>query len=42
MGITNNLTEITRTFIVYGYTENTWEIFEKGKHYEGFLLQKKM
>jgi hypothetical protein len=42
MGITNNLTEITEDFIVYGLTEKgTWDEFEVGEDYEAFLITKK-
>jgi hypothetical protein len=41
MGIANNLSEINIAFIVYGFIRNRWEVFEKGKDYEGFLLREK-
>lgn len=42
MGITNNLTEITEDFLVYGYTKKgNWEEFVVGEDYEAFLLTKK-
>ncbi len=42
MGITNNLTEITEDFIVYGFTDvGSWEEFEIGEDYEAFLITKK-
>ena len=42
MGITNNLTEITEDFVVYGFSsEGVWEEFEVGKDYEAFLITKK-
>ena len=42
MGITNNLTEISEDFKVFGYTEKgIWEEFIVGEDYEAFLLTKK-
>jgi hypothetical protein len=42
MGITNNLSEITKDFKVYGFTENgNWEEFLIGEDYEAFLITKK-
>lgn len=42
MGITNNLAEITKDFVVYGLTEKgIWEEFEVGEDYEAFLIKKK-
>ena len=42
MGITNNLTEITEDFVVYGFSsEGVWEKFEVGEDYEAFLITKK-
>ena len=41
MGIANNLAEITVDFVVYGFCDNGWEIFERGKEYEAFLIKKK-
>ncbi len=38
MGISNNLAEITQAFKVYGFLNNAWENFEKGKEYEAFLM----
>lgn len=38
MGITNNLEEIKQAFKVYGFINNNWEKFEKGKEYEAFLI----
>ena len=32
MGFTNNLDEILLTFIVFGFFNNKWERFEKGKN----------
>jgi hypothetical protein len=42
MGITNNLMEIEKDFMVFGYTKNEqWERFIVGEYYEAFLLTKK-
>jgi hypothetical protein len=41
MGIANNLAEIIQTFKVYGFGNDTWENFEKGKEYEAFLIHLK-
>jgi hypothetical protein len=41
IGIANNLQEITKTFIVYGFINEKWQLFEKGKNYEAFLVRKK-
>ena len=43
MGITNNLVEIKKDFVVYGLTiqENQWEEFLVGEDYEAFLITKK-
>jgi hypothetical protein len=40
MGITNNLAEITIDFVVYGFYDDVWEVFERGKDYEAFLIKK--
>lgn len=42
IGISNNLAEITRDFKIFGLIGDAWEIFEKGKEYEAFLLTKKV
>jgi hypothetical protein len=36
MGLTNNLEEILQAFKVYGFVNDRWEDFEKGKEYEAF------
>jgi hypothetical protein len=42
MGITNNLAEISKDFIVLGYnSQENWEEFIVGEDYEAFLLTKK-
>ncbi|KAA0990987.1 DUF6934 family protein [Dyadobacter aurulentus] len=41
IGISNNLTMIRRDFLIWGYADNTWNSFEKGVEYEGFLVKRK-
>ena len=42
MGITNNLAEINKDFVVYGLTdEGVWQNFLVGEDYEAFLITKK-
>jgi hypothetical protein len=42
MGITKNLDEISRDFIIFGFTNrNSWEEFEVGFEYQAFLITKK-
>jgi hypothetical protein len=41
IGISNNLEEIQRDFTVYGYHNDQWELFEKHRHYEEFLIKLK-
>jgi len=41
MGITTNLEEISEDFEVYGLNGDTWQIFEKAKEYEAFLVKRK-
>lgn len=42
MGITNNLAEIAKDFIVFGYdADGNWNEFVVGEDYEAFLLTKK-
>jgi hypothetical protein len=41
MGITNNLEEIEKDFIVMGLTETQWELFRKNTTYSAFLVRKK-
>ncbi len=41
MGISNNLAEIEKDFTVYGLLDEHWELFEKGKDYQGFLAKRK-
>jgi hypothetical protein len=41
MGISNNLDEILQSFVIYGFFDNTWELFKIGRDYEEFLVQLK-
>ena len=42
MGITNNITEINKDFVVFGLNkEGGWDKFVVGEDYEAFLLTKK-
>lgn len=41
IGIANNLEEIQNDFNVWGFIENSWEFFIKGREYEAFLIKKK-
>lgn len=41
MGITNNLEEIEKDFIVMGLTETDWEVFRKNITYGAFLVRRK-
>ena len=42
IGISNNLEELTKTFDVYGYLENTgWMVYEKNKNYSAFYIIRK-
>jgi hypothetical protein len=41
IGIFNNHHEIVKSFKVYGYIHGKWEIFEKSRNYEAFLVRKK-
>jgi hypothetical protein len=41
MGITNNITEISEDFYVYGLKSDTWEEFIAGEDYEAFLITRK-
>lgn len=42
MGITNNLEEIEKDFIVFGLSENGWEPFGKNITYDAFLVRRKL
>ena len=42
MGITNNLTEISEDFLIFGYTKDeNWVKFELAEDYIAFLVTKK-
>ena len=41
MGITKYLEEVLKDFIIYGETENNWELFCKDIEYIGFLVKRK-
>jgi hypothetical protein len=41
IGIANNLTEINKTFVVYGLMNEQWHVFQKGINYDAFLVRKK-
>ena len=41
MGLTNNLSEISQDFHVYGLQEDQWEEFLLGEDYEAFLVKRK-
>ncbi len=42
MGITNNLSEIEKDFIVFGLGETDWEPFSKNITYGAFLVRRKI
>ena len=42
MGISNNLTEIEKDFIILGLTETDWEPFRKNVTYGAFLVHRKL
>jgi hypothetical protein len=41
IAISNNIGEIQRNFVIYGYTSDQWELFEKNKNYQAFLKRLK-
>jgi hypothetical protein len=41
MSITKIYEEIASFYIVQGYREGQWEIFQKNVNYEAFVVQKK-
>ncbi|WP_428656614.1 DUF6934 family protein [Runella sp.] len=41
IGISNNFEMIDTIFIVWGLSEDKWELFVKGKNYEAFLIKRK-
>ena len=42
MGITNNLENIEKNYMIYGLTTKGWEKFKKSIEYAAFLVQKKL
>ena len=42
MGITNNLEDIEKDFIIMGLTETDWEPFKKNITYSAFLVRRKL
>ena len=41
IGISNNLVEIEKDYIVFGYFLDKWEQFTKNKDYSAFLIRRK-
>ena len=41
MGICVNLMEINENFEIKGFIGETWELFERNRNYEGFLITRK-
>ncbi|MDH7460334.1 hypothetical protein QEG73_03560 [Chitinophagaceae bacterium 26-R-25] len=41
IAISNNLEEIQHNFVIYGYTNDQWELFEPNKNYQAFLIRLK-
>jgi hypothetical protein len=41
MGITKYFRETKKDFHIYGETGEDWEVFNRGKEYSGFLIQRK-
>jgi hypothetical protein len=41
IGISNHLQEILEDFIVYGYKDKVWRLFEKDTDYDAFLIKRK-
>lgn len=42
MGITNNLANVEKDFIILGLTETDWEPFRKSVAYGAFLVRRKV
>lgn len=40
IGISNNLDKIVNDFELFGFIDNGWEKFKKGRPYEAFLIKK--
>jgi len=41
MAIAKNLEEISENFEIEGYINRAWELFQKGRNYEAFLVKRK-
>ena len=41
MGIAANLVEINDNFIIRGFVDDLWEVFQVGRNYEAFLVSRK-
>jgi hypothetical protein len=41
IGISNNLEEIEKDFVVLGYLNDKWELFERNKDYIAFVIKRK-
>lgn len=41
MGIAANLVEINDNFVIQGFADDLWEVFQAGRNYEAFLVSRK-
>jgi hypothetical protein len=41
MAIVKYLSELERKFRIWGFMENDFEYFVKGKNYDGFIIEQK-
>ena len=41
MGIAANLVEVNEHFIIRGFADQLWEVFQVGRNYEAFLVSRK-
>ena len=41
MGILANLLEINQNFIIRGFADQIWEVFQAGRNYDAFLVSRK-
>jgi hypothetical protein len=41
IGVSNHLEEIEEDFIMWGYINEKWEIFNKNRDYSAFLIKRK-
>lgn len=41
MGIAKNIEEISASFVIYGYVNDSWEEFKQNTDYQAFLIEKK-